>query len=169
MSKTIIPENCRMAIKGLKTGPSMEYGDNGSYVCNVYFDNKKVARIFEAGNGGCLDIDITDAAKYKEMEAYFKDVVLPLNPPKPYDFDPSKSFQIDIDVFYSALVELFEENKQYKSWCRTKVCFSVKGDPDGEWRTLKGKYCQSAKDWIMNKYGDKVKEILNERFTPIPA
>lgn len=39
----------------------------------------------------------------------------------------------------------------------------VKGDKDGEYRTIKAPYDQKVKDWIVAKYGDQVVEILNEK------
>ena len=63
----------------------------------------------------------------------------------------------------SELVSKISEEKQYKRWCKTKTLFRIKGDKPDEWRTIKAIYSPKVKEFITNKYGDKVESILNDQ------
>lgn len=71
---------------------------------------------------------------------------------------------VDDDSFMAAFVDDYESEKQVKRWCKTKTVFRLKGDPDGEYHTIKQLFNQNLKDWLVKKHGDKLEEILNERF-----
>lgn len=64
----------------------------------------------------------------------------------------------------SQALDTFEEERDYKRWCRTKVCFRLRGDKPGEWRIVKAKDSPELRAWIAKEYGDRVEEILNDRF-----
>jgi hypothetical protein len=68
------------------------------------------------------------------------------------------------DCFVGALVDEYETRKYWKSKCRGKTIFTLKEDSENSYRTLNMEYGQKAKLWLKDKYGVKVKEIINERF-----
>jgi hypothetical protein len=144
-------------VKNVKTGPSREWGPKGSYTANLYQGNKKIAEVFEAGDGGMLDIRWLDRQaaqefiKFAESQTYF------------CEFD-KKTTNYSHELYIAKLVEDYETTKQIKRWCRTKTVVRWKGDAEGEYRTFKAKYSPKVKEAITAKFGDQIVEIVNERF-----
>jgi hypothetical protein len=56
---------------------------------------------------------------------------------------------------------------QEKKWIKTKVVFTIKGERDGDYRTIKlakgQSYSKAHKDMLVKKYGDKLGVIINEK------
>jgi hypothetical protein len=69
-----------------------------------------------------------------------------------------------LDWYLYGLIDKWEENKTYKRWCKKQLVFKLEGDAKDDWRTLNAPYSEHTKKFIVDKYGDKVAEILNERF-----
>jgi len=78
-------------------------------------------------------------------------------------------FEMSIDIFVSDIIQVWDNENRFKRLCKNKTLFRVKGDPADEWRTIKAVYSVQVKDFIVKKYGDKVEEILNERFAKLAA
>jgi hypothetical protein len=145
------------SVKNVKTGPSREWGPNGSYTCNLYNGSKKIAEVFEAGDGGCLDVrwldrkQKEDFVKFAESNTYVCE----------YD---GTTETYSADLYIAKLVEDYETTKRTKRMCRTKTVVRWKGDEEGEFRTFKAKYSQKVKEAIEAKFGNQIVEIVNERF-----
>ena len=167
-------------VKNVKSFRGREgYGFN----CTLYRDGKRVATVDDAAHGGdyhyhWLDfkeprVEVT-IRNHKDEPYTFKvtseeKILCEHTDPMFYDkeFD-GKRLRMGNDGFVNGLVAKYEENKDYKKWCRKETCFRLKGDEVDKWRTLRIKYSDPrAKSYLANKYGDKVEEILNERFEKV--
>jgi hypothetical protein len=166
-------------IKNLKTGWSREYGDGGSYTCTLYRDGKQVAKIREAGDGGCQEHEWLDRGKPRveiTVHDYNGDTRTYSGTPEQKlfaEYADSQTYEWEYDdkpqrhspdTLVGHLVAKFEETKQFKKWCRTKTYFRLKGDKEGQWSYFKVKYSPEVKRQIEARYGDQLEEILNERF-----
>jgi hypothetical protein len=167
-------------IKNLKTGPSREWGPNGAVSCTLYRDGKRVAKFFDAGDGGEAEIEWLDGDKPKvdvTIMNYTDEGYTRKGTPEEkilaehtnnmfYDRESSsgKPLRMGMDGFIFKLIATFEENKQFKRWCKKETCFRLKGDEAGHWRTVKHPFNPDVKTFIVKKYGDQIEEILNERF-----
>ena len=159
-------------VKNVKTGPSREYGPKGSYTCNLYDGNKKIAEVFEAGDGGCLEVrwvgkrtesvrfgnhtqmvtpEQLAFAKFAESQTYICE-------------HDGKTETYDSHTFIASLADDFLTNKQIKGWCRTKTVIRMKGQGEGEYSTFKCKFSPRFKAQLEARYGDKIVEFVNERF-----
>jgi len=157
-------------VKNVKSFRGREgYGFNAS----LYRDGKRVAHVDDEGNGGCyryhwldweagrVEIPTTVNGKdfmlkvTREQKAFMEHVKAA---GKYGDFEPE-------DSCVAELVDEYEANKQYKKWCKKSIVFRLKGDEEGKWRMLRAKYGDKrAVQFLKDKYGDKLEEILNERF-----
>lgn len=67
----------RLSMKKYKTFPSMEWGPNGGYCCDIYFDGVKQGYFHQAGDGGCFDYSKDyknpKAMSEKELGDYVKE------------------------------------------------------------------------------------------------
>ena len=168
-------------IKNLKTGPSREWGPNGAVSCTLYRDGKRVAKFFDAGDGGEAEIEWLDRDKpkvditiinYMENEYTYKGtpeekILAEHTKDMFYDRESSSGnpLRMGMDGFIFKLIEAFEEEKQYKRWCKKQTCFRLKGDEEGSWRTIGVSFnLPWVKPHLVAKYGDQIEEILNERF-----
>lgn len=125
------------------------------FACDVYVNGKKVGTAENRGHGGCTMVWFNDPKLQREVEDYCMNL-----PPHQSEFGPLKmslDFQIDL------LVEKELELREYRRWCKKSLVFRVKGDPEGEFRKMKAPYSPECKAWVVNKYGDKLDYILNER------
>lgn len=138
-------------IKGLKTFDGME---GGGFECSLYMDGKKVGTAFDSGSGGEARLNVT-----REVESAFEKWAVANSPEE--DVIPYWAVQGAI----CKLVDDFEELKNLKRLCRTKILFQIQGDEDGTWRTVKAKYGTpqgvQAIAWIEGKYAGKVTKIAN--------
>jgi hypothetical protein len=117
----------------------------------------KVARVSNDGLGGCNSYDAfgdyRSSAELKAFEAWckaqpsrlFYGITLPSNP--------------DMCVF--SMLKEWAEQKWLKRQCRTRTLYRVKGDPDGEWRTLNLPWEDHFKTFLETKYGDSLESIAN--------
>jgi len=145
----------------------------------LYRDNKRVAYVDDDANGGECNYHWLDAKEPRvEVETTNwsgKSVIRKCTPEEAKFLNHIKGMiytcqftgdehPMTEDIFVCELVEAYEEIKQYKRWCRKQTCFRLKGDKEGAWRTVNAPYDARVKAWVEKKYGDKVEEILNERF-----
>lgn len=155
--------------------------DAPGFNATLYRGDKKIATLIESGGGGCIDytwldykvprveIKITDSkGKPHTFSGTPEEKILcefietlPLDPPS--DIFP-EGMKADIDTFVSRLVDGYETEKQLRRWCNTKTVFQLTTNKEGEYKTINRRYNESVKQYIQKKYGDKLKEIVNERF-----
>lgn len=163
------------SVKNVKTGPSREYGPNGSYTCNLYKGNKKIASVFEAGDGGCLRVywegDLTSVVtryghefKATQNEVEFENFAKTQTYVCEYS---GETETYDAGMYIAKLADDYLTNKKIRGWCRTQTVIRLKGDAEGEFRTFKCKYSPRIKVQVEAKFGDKLLEIVNERFVRV--
>ena len=156
--------------------------DGGCYEASIYIDGKKVGGVTENGWGGGLEYHFaskTHEASFKAWadeqplqtgdEVYAEYIGIGVgeeeSAKKRDEVNAAGGRKVDADILVSELVNKALENKQYKRWCKKDVCFRLKGDTTGEYRTLRNcaNDLAAAKIHIDKKFGNKVEEILNER------
>lgn len=117
----------------------------------IYADGKKIGTIENDGQGGPDLVLIQDPAVNK---AFFDQ----LKATYPGQIEPEQSWSTDI-------LAKWEEDKQYRRWCKKMLCFRLPEDKPGEWRTMRGPAALTpqCREQVIKKYGDKV-EFLNDRF-----
>ena len=157
-------------VKNVKTFRGME---GPGYNANLYRNRKKVAQVDDDAQGGPLRYHWLDYASPRVPLTIIN------HEGKPWEMKVTPEEKLFIahvrahtkerfepeDMFVHNLVDGVLEDRQYKKWCRTKVCFRLKKHADGEWATIKGKYNAAYRRHLQSKYGDDLVEILNERFT----
>ena len=154
-------------VKNVKTFDSH---DGGGYNCTLYRENKKIATAHDGGYGGGVELHWLDRDTGKKENGLpvlqpsiesirFYDMIKDLEPVQ-YHEEP---LSYNDNMFVGELVNEYELNKQYKRWCRKQTVFRVKGDPEGEFRTLNASYIDRTVDFIKAKYGETLDYILNEK------
>lgn len=72
-------------------------------------------------------------------------------------------FKFDFEQNDQYLEQLIEE-LELKKWCKKSTVIKLKTHKDGEYLQLGQTYSSSVKEYVVNKFGDELIEIINERF-----
>lgn len=136
-------------IKGLKTSGGDE---TLRFEVSLYFRGKRVAKISNGGTGGSHEWSWLD----REVGRVFDQLLKTLT----FEFDFEEG-----DQFIDPLIEKRIENTLLKPKCRKKTLFLLVGeDWENGYRTVDSAFDPSVKAFLIQKYGDQLKEIANERF-----
>ena len=125
--------------------------------CSLYMDGKRVATVLDDSWGGGFQCNWIKTDMTKDFECFAKCITV-----ESKYFDDGTTYNGDIVV--DVLVNHFEEVKQMEKWCKGKIVFRLKGDNDGEWRTVKLPFNPTNRRRVELHCGDKLEEILNDRF-----
>ncbi len=141
------------SVKGVKT---FRGHDGYGWEASLYNGKKRVATATDDGWGGGLQYHWLVAGEEKIMNDFIKKQ-------PPYDYNGSK-LDACSDVLIGDMVNLALENKEFKRKCKTKTLVITKDCKDGEYFPWDYAYTPKLKAHIEKHYGDKLKEIINERF-----
>lgn len=130
------------------------------FAASVYVDGVKVGDASNRGQGGPTDVWFSDEGVEKKVQAYV--ATLPKGKLETGDGKVIE-YELGIDGLIDRLVAKEDEKREFRRWCKKKLVFRLKGDRDGEYRTLTSPYSPEAKSWVVNKYGNDLDFILNER------
>jgi hypothetical protein len=146
------PDNFNLAIKSVKCAGGEE---TPRFELNLYINNKKAAQVSNGGTGGSCMWRWDN----KEFEELFNQHIKYLDSQGRFEFN----FEQGDHLIYEMLAE-FEENKEFKKECRTKTLFILTNSEPGCYYTIATKYSPQVKHFLIDKYGEKLKEIINQRF-----
>ena len=176
------------SVKNVKSFMGM---DALGFNCNLYRGKKKIAFCIDDGNGGMLHIDWMHSKlpktenEYPNKKAYDKawdewkklkaeEEKLLLKhvkklPKVKSSFGGKEEMEltIDMDWFITDLVSKWEqdaEERKIQRQCKSKTLFRLKGDKEGEHWVLKNTFDDRVRKALNDKYGDKLEEIINDRF-----
>lgn len=112
-------------IKNLQRFPSMEWGPEGGLQADIFFEGKKFAQIYDAGDGGCASglYDHTDPTHKiaKKCLEFLKRLDKAYDDTEGYDFLKHKT-ELDIDADdWEAVINIFEE--RYDDIKEARNCF----------------------------------------------
>ena len=142
------------AVKNVKSFMGRE---GGGYECSLYKNGKRIGTVTDTAGGGMVDFYLNKGEK-EILDAHC------LTLPKwGSEFGDGKNeYDTDCDIFLSQLVRKFDEQKQYKKWCKKQTVFSIDGDKDGHFRTINKVFDANVKAHLVKKYPDCGLRIINE-------
>jgi len=125
-----------------------------AYTATVYIDGKKAGCVENDGHGGpdCVWID------GKELHQRMLDWIKSQPNTEPCDLFPD-GMEMNVDLYFSELLQKHLELKQMKGWLRTRLLVKADDTPDGEWLTYKPNKPHCA-DYIRNKFGDRLRTLI---------
>lgn len=144
----------KYSVKNVKLFRGMEgYGMNST----LYENGKKLCNVDDDGNGGCLNWGSWSIEQRLNEElkkvGKFK-----------YDATDTMTFNFDAETFVNMLVDEYTEEKEYKRKCKTKTLFITTECQKGQYVIMNNAYTPQLKLHLENKYGNKLVEIINERY-----
>ena len=128
-----------LTIKSLKTWYTP---DGGGYHFNLYKDGKKIAFVFNEGNGGMASVT-WDSCK-KEVMEYVKS--LPAITVGEY------TINMTIDILMENLVNDHQWDKKLARYRKSGILFRLLSDPENSFRTIKTLDLNVAKDFLDKKH-----------------
>ena len=141
-------------VKNVKGFQGLEgYG----YECSLYKDGKKIGTITDTANGGMADYYL-DKGEKEILDKHCETL------PKIVDKYIPDGMEVDADMFVGGLVDKYEADKQIKRWCKTQIVYTLKGDEENSYRTIKAVFSPKTKELMEKKFANKGLVILNERY-----
>lgn len=138
-----------ITLKSIKVHNDMSE-ETACFSATVYVNGKKVGTAKNDGRGGCNDYWIDKDISLKALFDWAEQ-------------ETGETFE-SLDWYLYGLIDKWEQEKTFKRWCKTQTVFQLKGDAEGEYRTVKMPYSPQIVKAIKAKYGNELTEILNERF-----
>lgn len=147
--------------------------ETNAFACDVIVDGKRAGTARNTGHGGNTMVLLDDLRPSERKAA---EEWAAAQPPKEYE---GFALPVTLESIIDDLVFEFIHNKavlaQLKRWCKKDVCFRLAGDEPGSCRTIKGKdraaggvYTHAVKKYLVDKYGDKLVEVVNETLGEMP-
>jgi hypothetical protein len=130
------------------------------FSATICLDGKPIGTCGNRGHGSDNEYFWTDREAGKRLREYAQSL-----PDSEYE---GMTLPMDLDILIGDIMEEIEVEKQHRRWCKTKLVYRLKGDEKDTWRTFKPKttpvWTKGWKAAIEQKHGDKLEEILNQRF-----
>ena len=143
------------SVKGVKSFRGME---GQGFNATLYRGKIKIAFVIDEANGGCYHYDWFNRAEEKILMDYCESL------PKEAVYDDME-ISVDPDMLVGALVDKYENDKKFSRLCKTSTVFRLKGDPDGQYQVYKKvPFNEAMRKLLMEKYGDTIEDILNEKY-----
>ncbi len=124
------------------------------FAATGYVNGVKAFNVHNEGHGGSNFYDVLNRGLYNEAEAYAASL-----PPTVCDLFPEGLAQ-DLDIVISRLLDKLEQEKFFRRHCKTKTLFTLPGDAEGSYRTVKTPFDADVKTFILTKYPKAT--IINE-------
>ena len=154
-----------LTLKNVKVNKALS-DETLCFSATIYADGKRAGTVHNHGQGGTNIYDWSPWNLGAKVEAWALDEVIlttdPTNPEKVMFVTFEK-----LDWKIGELLDEWETRQWFKTKCRSKTLFKIKSDGDqfdpSSWRTVKGTFGPEVMAWLVERFGDDLGEILNER------
>ena len=152
----------KKALKGytMKAVKSFQGHDGDVLGGNLYYNNRLVVRAANDTWGGEMHLDIQNKEQYDKFAKACEKL--------PKIKCHTATIDCSPELIMDAMFGFVETNKEVKRWCKQKMVLITTDCKDGEYRTIDRKYMPEApynhRKQLKQKYGDKLVEIVNDRF-----
>ena len=146
--------------KNIKTFMGM---DVPGFNCTLYRDGKRIAEVIEDGSGGeayfrwLID---GEEVKLKELVDSF--------PEEPFDYPghEGETIKYTYDVYVEIMVNASIDERWWRRKCTGAFLFRLEGDTAEQYREIKAPPSdhERIRGILKDKYGDKLVEVINDRF-----
>ena len=140
------------------------------FECSLYKDGKKIGTVTDTANGGMIDFYL-DTGEEKILVEYCKTL-----PKKQWNEEKSSitkkewnklwagGMAVDTDCFITDLVNEYEQQKQYRKWCKknTQIAYRTDECKKGSVWVIPIPYNEITKAQLEKKYKNKGLVIINE-------
>jgi hypothetical protein len=147
----------RFELKNIKTFRGMEVtGINAT----LYENGKKLCNCDDSGDGGCLDF--SEYAVQERLTNALKNLIGDVK----FSAEYVTNTEYDAECFVNDLISEALENKEFKSKCKRNTLIITTDCKDGQFIIHKNLpfYPNTTRQLLEKKYGNKLVEIINERF-----
>ena len=152
----------------VKNVKSFRGREGDGFNATLYRDGKRVALVDDAANGGCYSYTWFDRNADTVVEIHVHGYK---GEPRTYKGSPEEKLFAeycdaqtykDKDHVVAVLVDEYQASKWLRSKCRKQTLFRLKGDAEGNYRTVRAPYSDAVRDYLRGKYGDRIEAIANE-------
>jgi hypothetical protein len=136
-----------------------------AFTASLYIDGQWAADVRNDGRGGANRYYFKDRDLERAFHVYCE--ALPPLPPDD-DYPDLGPLAMDADLFIGELCERAEHEAWVAKQIRTHVLFRLKGDAEGEYRTIAVTRARTANNrrrvvaYVRETYGERLEELLGE-------
>lgn len=167
--KVAAPKAPELAVRAVKTFRGME---GAGFNADLYVNGTKAALVIDEGNGGQYLFRWCNVRAEKTLTEYAKATLRPENRSVKqlrklgvFFANGSAGLQTRLEEIVAKLVDDWEYQKKLRRICRTTTLFLAPGDDATKgYRTIKAPYDGRVREYIIKKYGNKVR-IINEELS----
>jgi len=142
-------------LRNIKTFQGIEMQ---GYNVTLARDGKKVASVIDEGAGGAPFFHWDNKGCEKEFYAFLKTL-----PKEKSEWD-DKLHEVSDEVFIGDLFNDTIQEKDFIKKCKTKTLYRTSDMSNLEYGSLNMPYCPEAVSYLREQLGDKLIEIINERY-----
>lgn len=159
----VIKPEIKLEIKNMKLAEGQE---TPLFELSLYVNDKRSAIVSNKGTGGCHQWKWIDKANEKLFAQHVKELTESGYFESSCYSDPRRQE----DALIYEMIDKLEENQLLKRLCKKHLVFTLldEENPEDGVHTVNAPYNEITKEYVTKKYGERLKEIINERFvTPI--
>jgi hypothetical protein len=135
--------------------------DSTAFTAELWVDGNLIGHVKNSGQGGNNLLDPADwtpegHAKVREFEEWCE-----TQPPSVFE---GHSLSMNSDLFLGLLIEDYEENAMLKRRCKKHMLVKLVEHAGGEFAQYTAPYTPAFAARVKASEGDKLVEIINERF-----
>lgn len=140
----------KIEIKNVKIHDELS-DETTCFSATLYINGKRAAAVTNRGGGGPHEYGFKDRKLETEFFAWAE--------AQSAEYDIEKADQLVDD-----LIHKFDERRLYRGTCRRTTLFKLKGEAyaKGAWRTVESPFSPVIKKYLVDKYKEKLGEIMNE-------
>ena len=142
----------KVELKNLKINKRLSE-ETTCFSATLYVEGKKVAEVTNRGCGGNNDYHVIDKQLFDKFKEFLKTL-----PDVETVWSPTP-IKMDVDLYVDFLMNKMEVEKL----CKKGLVFRLVGDEQGVYRTLTGPISDEGRQWLRNKFGEQLAEIVNDR------
>ena len=132
------------------------------FSASVYIEGERRGMATNDGQGG-ITVVYWDEKQYRDMVREYCESISP----KRYEATEFMvAFEVEMkeDILIDQLLADWQENQYFKRHCNSKTLFRLEGDEPDQYHQINRPYDESLKGQLQWQYGDRMAEIINERF-----
>ena len=152
----------KVELKRVKIANNMSQ-ETVAFTADLWVNSAKIADLRNDGRGGpnhIMPIMVKNESTIDRLMEFVKWC----EAQPPYKDGGYGDITMTADFYIALMLEKYQEAQQLKRWCKTKTVVRLEGDEKGDYHTYRQGYSPEFARHIRQVEGNRLLEIVNERY-----